>query len=156
MRVKLEVAGTPAPKGSMRAMMAGGRAILIPGGSKQNEAKLMGWDQAVRLVANRICAGRSEPMFVDVALELKIVFRLKRPAGHWRKAGGLKPSAAKHPKTKPDLDKLTRATADSLHGTIYDDDSRIVRKVAEKVYAAPGEEGATIIVGPISMDLIGE
>jgi len=144
--VELQVDGTPTPKGSMRAMMAAGRAILIPGGSKKNEKNLQSWDQAVRLAANQVCAGRSGPVFVDEPIELEIQFRLPRPAGHWAKRGGLKPSAAPFPHRKPDLDKLVRATADSLRGTVYDDDARIVGQIVRKMYAGPGNEGAFIVV----------
>jgi Holliday junction resolvase RusA-like endonuclease len=59
---------------------------------------------------------------------------------------GLKPSAPLTPATKPDIDKLTRSTLDSLIGAVFDDDSRIVRLVVDKQYAVPGAEGARIRV----------
>ncbi|MES2339282.1 MAG: RusA family crossover junction endodeoxyribonuclease [Pseudomonadota bacterium] len=158
MQIKLEVAGRPAPKGSSRAFVIPGtnRAVVAPSGSAQNKANLKSWDQSVRLAANEAVRAAPPgsvypgggPIFVDVPLRIAIVFRLARPSGHWRKAGGLKPSAPAFPATKPDFDKLTRATCDSLKGTIYDDDSRIVSSSIDKVYAAPGEEGASIIIEP--------
>lgn len=147
MTVRLEVSGTPAPKGSSRAFITRGRApkaVLAPSGSDQNKAALHDWDQAVKLAANRATRGRG-PVFVDTALAVTAVFRIARPAGH-RGKRGLKPSASAFPVTKPDLDKLARATLDSLHGTVYDDDSRIVTLTLGKCYATPGTEGATIVV----------
>ena len=146
MLIRIEVAGSPAPKGSSRAIVRGGHAVVVPSGSNVNRDKLRSWDQSVRLAANEHAAGRSGPIFVEVPLYVAVIFRVARPSGHWRKKGGLKPSAPQFPATKPDLDKMVRATMDSLKGTIYDDDSRIVAKVPVKVYAAPGTEGATIVV----------
>lgn len=153
--IRLEVMGAPAPKGSSRAFVIPGqnRAVVAPSGSPQNKRALRSWDQAVRLAANEavragVTGGVTDggPPFVDVALRLTILFRLARPSGHWAKRGGLKPSARAYPATKPDLDKLTRSTCDSLKGVIYDDDSRIVASSIEKIYGAPGTEGATITI----------
>jgi len=145
--IRFDVAGRPAPKGSARAFVIPGqnRAVVAPSGSPQNKAALRSWDQAVRFAANEAVRGSTSPKFIDVPIRVAIDFRLARPAGHWGK-NGLKPSAPPYPSKKPDLDKLTRATADSLKGTLYDDDSRIVALVVTKIYASPGNEGATIRV----------
>lgn len=141
-----DVLGTPAPKGSNRAMVRGGRAVFVPGGSKVNQTKLKGWDASVREAALEQLGPCLAPRFVDVPLAVSIVFRLARPGGHWRPKGGLKPSAPPFPSKKPDADKLARATLDSLSGLVFDDDARIVRLVVTKVFAEPGHEGATIQV----------
>lgn len=141
--ILIDVLGTPAPKGSNRAMVRGGRAVFVPGGSKTNQEKLKSWDGAVRAAASEIVGDVAAPPFVDCGLCVSIVFRMARPAGHWGKHG-LKPSAPPSPRTKPDIDKLVRCTLDSLIGTCFDDDSRIVRLVATKTYADPGKEGARI------------
>jgi Holliday junction resolvase RusA-like endonuclease len=148
--IEFTVLGTPAPKGSSRAFVVPGtnRAVVAPSGSAKNKQTLRSWDQAVRLVVNEITRGQPGPLFVETPVAVVIVFRLARPSGHWGKKG-LKPSAPGWPGTKPDLDKLARATCDSLHGTVYDDDSRIVHLTVMKQYAAPGDEGATISVKPI-------
>ncbi len=147
--IRLEVLGRPAPKGSSRAMLIAGFARNVPSGSNVNRNNLKSWDQAVRLAANEVAAGRPGPIFVDVPIRLTIIFKLARPMGHWAKRGGLKPSAPRWPATKPDFDKLTRATADSLKGTIYDDDSRIVQAEISKIYASPGTEGAIITIARV-------
>lgn len=149
--IVLEVLGTPAPKGSSRAFYKAGmkRAVIV----KDNDARQRGWDASVRdAVWHAIrrppydVLPSGVPAFVDKPLAVVIEFRLARPAGHWAKRGGLKPSAAAAPATKPDADKLARSTLDALTGAIFDDDSRIVDLVVRKRYASPGNEGARITV----------
>lgn len=146
LRVVIEVLGTPAPKGSGRAILIGGRARHVPSGSDVNARKLRSWDTALREAAAASVGHVTTPVFVGAPLRLHIVFRLTRPSGHWGKHGGLRPSAPPYPTTKPDLSKLVRSTEDTLTGIVYDDDSRIVVAAVEKVYADPGREGATIVV----------
>lgn len=145
MTITFDVAGSPAPKGSGRAMLIGGKARHVPSGSSVNARRIRSWDGAVREAAARAVGTVAAPPFVGVALAATITFRLVRPAGHWGKRG-LKPSAPAWPIPKPDADKLTRQTWDSMIGIVYDDDSRICRSVVQKEYAAPGREGATICV----------
>lgn len=149
--IRLEIYGKPAPKGSGRAFLRGGRAIMAPSGSDVNRANLRSWDQAVRFAANEAVRGASSPPFVGQPLAVSITFRLARPAGHWGKKG-LKPSAPAYHMTKPDKDKLERATLDSLTGIIFDDDSRIVRSVVSKDYADVGNEGATVVIQAMGSD----
>ncbi|WP_396902750.1 RusA family crossover junction endodeoxyribonuclease [Mycolicibacterium sp.] len=50
---------------------------------------------------------------------------------------------------KPDTDKLQRAIGDAMTGVVFADDSQIVRWMAEKRTAEPGEQmGARITVYP--------
>lgn len=147
--IMLTVLGTPAPKGSGRAIMRGGHARHIASGSDVNARKLKSWDVAIREAAHAVVGDVQAPPFVGVPLHVEITFRMARPAGHWgtgRHAGKLKPSSPTYPAGKPDVDKLTRATFDTLTGIAFDDDSRIVSARVEKVYAAPGTEGATIFI----------
>lgn len=159
--LEFTVLGVPAPKGSSRAMMAGGKAVNVPFGSKVNELAQLSWDNAVRNAAvnavHRSCAasycdahgdGGIDPVpavfFGDVPLCIKVVFRMRRPKGHFKKDGTLKANAPKYHKTKPDKDKLIRCTQDSLKGTVVLDDSLFSEGYARKIYAAPGSEGAWI------------
>jgi len=140
----LYVLGTPAPKGSGRAISIGGKARHVASGSDVNARALKSWDVAVREAARERVGFRLLPVFVQRPLLVRITFRMRRPAGHYGK-NGLKPQYINAwPFVKPDADKLARATIDSLIGTLFDDDARICRLVAEKVYATPGTEGATI------------
>jgi Holliday junction resolvase RusA-like endonuclease len=146
--ITLEVLGTPAPKGSSRAFYKAGmkRAVLV----KDNSERQRSWDGAVREAALAALerTGCPEVMaFVKTPLAVEIVFRLKRPGGHYSKATGrLLPSAPLFPSGKPDIDKLARTTLDAMTGSIFDDDSRIATLSLDKVWAEPGCEGATIRV----------
>jgi Holliday junction resolvase RusA-like endonuclease len=157
--IGFDVLGTPAPKGSNRAILRGGQARFVPGGSPTNQRALKSWDVAVREAARDSVAVQvfdggtpDRPAFVDQALAVEITFWLTRPGGHWAKptkknpSPGLKPSAPSMPAVKPDVDKLARATCDSLSGIVFDDDARIVELLVRKVYAEPGCEGARIVV----------
>jgi Holliday junction resolvase RusA-like endonuclease len=138
--ITLDVLGTPAPKGSSRAILIKGRAVNVPSGSNANRNALKAWDRAVRALAAR-CERIDGPVWVSV------VFRLKRPTGHYNASGELRHSAPLAPLVKPDADKLARATLDSLNGLAFEDDSCIVSLYVGKAYAVPGREGATIRIG---------
>jgi Holliday junction resolvase RusA-like endonuclease len=149
--IVIDVLGSPAPKGNARAFVnkRTGRAVLSSFGSGTTEKRLRSWDALVREAAYEKKAEyyrAGSPLFVDTPLAVGIVFRLSRPAGHYAKKGGLRPTARVAPTTKPDADKLARSTLDALHGTIFDDDSRIVELGVVKTYAEPGREGARIVV----------
>ncbi len=148
--VVLKVLGTPAPKGSSRAFYKAGmkRAVIV----KDNSDRQRSWEGAVREAALEKLGELVTPRFVDAQLEVQVCFYLARPAGHWGKgknAGKLTSKATPRPRGTPDIDKLVRSTLDALTGSVFDDDSRIVRIVAEKRYAAPGQEGAEISIGEL-------
>lgn len=148
--IQFTVLGTPAPKGSRRAVINKwtGKAMTIPGGSKQNERNLKSWDVAVREAAREATGFAAAPPFVNLPLVVTVVFRMRRPASHWGKNGDLTARAVTaRPLVKPDIDKLLRATLDPMIGIVFDDDARIVALQVHKVYAV-GDEGAWIKVTP--------
>lgn len=148
-RVVFEVLGSPAPKGSGRAMLVGGKAQHVPSGSSVNARAIKLWDSAVREAAALAVGQVDAPPFVDRPLRLTMTCRMRRPAGHWgrgRNAGQLRPNAPAWPTAKPDLGKLLRTTEDAMTGIVFDDDSRIVECFLRKCYAQPGAEGARIVV----------
>lgn len=144
--IVLDVLGTPAPKGSNRAMLRGGFAVMVPGSSNVGQQRMKQWERCVRDAANDWAWPDKRPVFAQVSVAVAIVFRMPRPRGHYAKKGGLKPSAPVRPSVKPDVDKLARATLDALTGIVFDDDSRIVELALHKTYAEPGREGARIVV----------
>lgn len=144
--VAFEVLGTPAPKGSGRAILVNGQARHVPSGSSQNAKAMKSWDSAVRAAAVEYLGAIAAPVFVGVPVVLTIVFHLRRPGSHYGAKGLKRNYENLWPCYKPDLSKLVRQTEDSLTGLVYDDDSRICRHVIEKVFAAPGREGAHIEV----------
>jgi crossover junction endodeoxyribonuclease RusA len=128
---------SPAPQGSKRHV-GGGRMV-------ESSAKVKPWREAVRQEA--IATGlviSAEPIY------LHLLFRFRRPKGHWNAKGELKPSAPKAITTRPDLDKLCRSTLDALTGVLFADDSQVAFLVASKEYCLPGElEGCQIEIREI-------
>jgi len=128
---------SPAPQGSKRHV-GGGRMV-------ESSAKVKPWREAVRSEA--IATGlaiSAEPIY------LHLLFRFRRPKGHWNAKGELKPSAPKTVVTRPDLDKLCRSTLDALTGTLFHDDAQVAFLVASKEYCLTGElEGCQIEIREI-------
>lgn len=128
---EFDVAGTPIPQGSMRAMhhRSSGRIITTSDNAKTRPWKL-------DVIASAVEARRftcAEPAAVHMA------FRLLRPKGHTGKRG-LLPSAPTWPATKPDIDKLARAILDALvEARVLTDDALVGLLQATKRYATDGE-----------------
>jgi Holliday junction resolvase RusA-like endonuclease len=140
----IDVIGIPAPKGSSRAMVRGGFAVNVPSGSNVGRDKLRGWNAEVIHQATQAMNGAFPTCNTAVSMDVR--FRFPRPKGHFTKRG-LREKAPQDHAVKPDLDKLIRSTWDAMAGIVFDDDSRISRVTASKVYCNPGDEpGATIIV----------
>lgn len=145
--LKLVIRGIPAPKGSARA--AGNQ--VIPSGSPQNAAALRAWGSCVReaAIAAVAAAGAAGTIpMVGVPIQLKIVWRMPRPRRHYLargpRIGELLANAPTLHMTKPDSSKLLRALEDDLNGLVWDDDSRVAETLMRKIYASPGQEGATV------------
>ncbi len=120
--VSFRVLGTPAPKGSYRIVGTGKRSRVIP----DNEATKP-WETAVGWHAK--IAMRAHAPFANRALAARLTFYLPRP-----------PSVTDAwPQTKPDIDKLTRATFDAMEGIVFDNDSRVVELEVSKHYARVDE-----------------
>jgi Holliday junction resolvase RusA-like endonuclease len=141
MTIGFDVRGVPAPKGSARAMLVGGRPRVIASGSTSNQRALMEWSHAINGAMVAHVRG-PRPVFKGKALRVRLTFRMPAPR-RW-KAG----QEEQHT-TKPDLDKLVRATLDPMTGIIFDDDSRVACIEAAKHYALRGHEGAYIAVDEI-------
>lgn len=146
----IEVLGTPAPKGSMRAVIrkSDGRPVLVPSGSRRNARDLYAWAKAIRARVAEQLGTIGEPMFHDQALAVHLLFRLQRPKSHYG-ARGLLPSAPRHHTQTPDVDKLMRSTLDALTGELLDDDSRVAVVQADKQWCDPGRAGVVITVEPL-------
>jgi crossover junction endodeoxyribonuclease RusA len=118
--------------------VGGGRMV-------ESSAKVRPWREAVRSEALATgLAISAEPIY------LHLLFRFRRPKGHWNAKGELKASAPQTPTTRPDLDKLCRSTLDALTGVLFHDDSQVAFLVASKEYCLPGElEGCQIEIREI-------
>jgi crossover junction endodeoxyribonuclease RusA len=128
---------TPAPQGSKRHV-GGGRMV-------ESSPKLKPWREAVRQEA----LATGEPS-TDQPVYVHLLFRFRRPKGHYSAKGELKPSAPACHITRPDIDKLARGVLDGITGTLIHDDSQVAFLVASKEYTLPGElEGCQIEIREI-------
>ena len=147
--VSFHVAGTPSPKGSMRAFtMRYGDGRVGARVEADNVKKARPWIARVTDAARQALDARAA--FRGEALRIECVFALARPAGHFG-TRGLRASAPNAPLTKPDLDKLARQIGDCLKGICYDEDSRIVQFVSSKVYAGDAQTtGVAVWLRPVN------
>lgn len=122
--LQLVVYGTPVPQGSTKAFLPKGwkRPIIT-----SDNTKLKPWRQAIVDEA-RGWAAKHGPWTREVALELYVVFYLRRPASA--------PRRVVEPTKLPDLDKLVRAVGDGLTDAgVWTDDAQVVEISARKAYA---------------------
>lgn len=114
------VRGTPAPQGSKRAFVVAGKARLV-----EMSKRVKPWRRAVVDESTRALAIRhGEALDGPVSVSLEFVMP--------------RPKRTKHPActSKPDLDKLVRATLDGLViGGVIADDALVTRLVASKRFA---------------------
>lgn len=131
MIVSIKVPGVPQPQGSTRAFPGRGRAagrIIVT----TDNPKLYPWRLAVRASVSRVWRRRAP---VLGPMELTMRFVLPRPAGHYKKDGGLRDSAPDRVIVRPDLDKLCRAILDALKTAgVYRDDDQVDYMKATKEY----------------------
>ena len=127
--VELNVYGVPAPQGSKRHV---GHGIMV-----ESSKKVKPWREAVKAAYPIPGSG------IVGACSVVVTFWVPAPKN--AKAGDL-------PAKRPDLDKLLRSTMDALADVgAFEDDSRVVRMVAEKRYACAGRiPGAHIVVQEVS------
>ena len=116
------VKGTPQPKGSARAFVRNGRAIV----TADNPA-VASWEQTIRF-----CLQEWPHGILTGPVALDMTFTLVRPASV---------SAKRRPQpiVKPDGDKLLRACQDALKGIVYRDDAQVTDAHVRKEYGeTPG------------------
>lgn len=130
-RIAFDVTGTPVPQGSTRAFVVNGRAVTTSA-SGQN---LKHWRQSIAQAAQDARNGEFADKGVPVAIRL--TFELQRPKST--------PKRITRPTTKPDLDKLIRASLDALTGVVFADDSQVVQIETVKVYAE-GAPGVSVLI----------
>lgn len=128
--MQVTVYGKPIPKGSFVYSEKKNTVFY----AKQKE--LNAWDLQIRKVFASRLGSSEQPIYKEGAVSIVLQFGL------------LKPKSAKreHPSVRPDIDKLSRAVLDALHGIVFKDDGQVVRLTAEKFYVTqPEEQGVTII-----------
>lgn len=112
------------------------RPMAVVSDSKSAELKALAKD--VRMIVDVELNRLALPMAVEQPFEVLLCYYMPRAGGDFFKGtSNVRPQARATPWTKPDLDKLERATLDALTGLAWDDDSRVVRVVKEKRFATP-------------------
>jgi Holliday junction resolvase RusA-like endonuclease len=140
--ITIAVHGTPAPKGSYRAMIVRGRAMVIPGGSSANQRALREWHAAIQAAVGRSIGEQDQPLYSG-PIEVVCSFRLPRPKAHYLR-GALRSGVAAYPQGKPDADKLARSVLDALTGLLYEDDAQVVVLTATKGWAVGAATGCVV------------
>lgn len=134
--VRIRVAGAPAPKGSKKGFLnpKNNRVVVVD----DNPKTLKQWSGAVTAAAQSAMAELGHPPAMTGPLSMRVVFYLPPPKSlpKWRWL----------PSTKPDLDKLERATWDALTGVVWRDDAQVVDGARRKLYAIDRTPGAAILV----------
>jgi Holliday junction resolvase RusA-like endonuclease len=134
----LVVVGVPAPQGSMKAFIHKRRRDNKPFAVLTSDnPRTKGWRQTIADVVGReLAGGENGGLFFEGPVLLDVTFYLPRP----KDLLTIKKAARPHPHvTKPDLDKLLRAAADSLKHVVWSDDSQITDITTRKRYVAVGD-----------------
>lgn len=140
MDISFSVNGDPIPQGSKTAFVRGGKAVIVDGkgaGIKKHKD----WRAAVKSAAETAQAEETWTTW-DGPAEVHLWFYMAKPKS--------KPIWKVYPDTKPDIDKLIRSILDSITGNLISNDSRVVKVVAEKVFAEPTKQG--VFVKVITLD----
>jgi len=112
------VRGEPKAKGSMRAFIVKGRAVVTA------SAKGAGiWQKLIQFVLQDAWQGPA----LTGAVEVRLIFYLPRPKSA--------PKRVLFPEHKPDGDKLQRAVWDALTNIVIRDDAQIVDGMVSKRFA---------------------
>jgi Holliday junction resolvase RusA-like endonuclease len=128
------VPGVPVPKGSAKAFVVKGRAIV----TQDNGAKQKPWASMIGCVAaDLFVKPLTGPVMISVSFQMP---RLKGHFGSGKNAKVVKASAPIYHTAKPDLDKLLRCVKDALTGIAWGDDSQVavVAHLSKKYGDAPG------------------
>lgn len=154
-RVRLQVVGVPAPKGSARAMPVRGArgAVLVPSGSQANKEQLSTWRSDVILACRRFQVPSKHPIPVfhpDSPLSVGVVFRIPARVGDLRADRvSPRPSMTALSAHGRDVDKLIRSTYDAItqSARIWLDDARVAVGPPMRRYVLPGSwQGAEILI----------
>lgn len=126
------VVGKPAPQGSKKGFIRGGRVNLV-----ESSKDVAPWRESVKHDAMQAVG---TPM-LEGPVMVDLTFYLSRPASA--------PKRITRPFKKPDLDKLVRSTLDGLTDAgMWVDDSQVVSLFASKHFAVMSPPGVDITIKP--------
>ena len=127
--------GTPQPQGSSKAFVRGNRAYITSANPKMKPYRHT-LTQVAEEAREKITL-LTGPLFPRPgAVEATVLWILSKPKST--------PKKITRPTKKPDTDKLLRAVLDALTGVAYEDDSQVVKVLAEKQYGVPERTEVTI------------
>jgi crossover junction endodeoxyribonuclease RusA len=132
------VRGVPQPKGSARAFVVKGHAVVT-----SDNGNLKDWETAIAWEARAVMAARPDARPLTGAIDVEVVFFRSRPKSRSR-------TRFPRPVTKPDVDKLARAALDALTGVVFVDDAQVVRLLASKHYDDDVAPGVSVIVKEVA------
>lgn len=121
--ISFTVHGTPQPQGSTRAFTPKGWKRPVLTSANKN---LKPWRQDAAQMALEAMKGR--PVTED-AVSVTADFYFAKPKST--------PKRVAQKITKPDCDKLLRASLDAMTGIVYRDDSQVVQLVGRKRFGLP-------------------
>ena len=129
--VSFTVRGKPAPAGSKRGFVAGGRVIITDANPRSKP-----WMALVQDAGFGAVEEDSRPLIPEGPVRVTFDFQEVRPKGHYNSKGELNAAGLRkpYPTKAPDLLKLARAIEDALSGVCYRDDSQIVTETLRKRY----------------------
>lgn len=124
-RLDVFVDGSPVQQGSLNGYLRAGRVIL----THSNARELKAWRTTVTSAIEAAFKYAKQGPHPYTAAHVLLEFRMPRPKSHTK----LQRSQPEH-RVTPDLDKLVRAILDSIPESVLDDDARVTRLVARKLY----------------------
>lgn len=133
MSIEFFVPGLAKTAGSKKHV---GNGILVDDSGDKGKR----WREDVKVFARQAYQGPP----LEGALHIKCVFLMRRPAGHWKKDGTLRPWAPRSHTKKPDTTKMFRAVEDALTGILWNDDAQIEHQELTKRYADREQPGVFV------------
>lgn len=135
--IEIRVIGMPGPQGSKKLVGRDGkgRGILV-----ESSKKVKPWREAVKWAAHeyflRDHPGDETTLYGPVSVEM--IFTWPKPASAPKRR-------VTFPDRNPDIDKLCRSTLDALtQSGVIEDDARVIRLVASKVYPNEGKDALPV------------
>jgi len=103
--IAFEVAGVPAPQGSMRAFLhrRPGRVVTL-----HDNPRTVVWQRQVKTAACRAVQDTGTDCPWSGPIRVHLEFLLARPRSHMTSDGMVRPTAPRQPHVRPDVDKLAR------------------------------------------------
>ena len=139
--VRFFVPGIPVSKGSAKAFIVKGRAVV----TQDNRDKQKPWASSISYMAQQAKMQAGCGMYLG-PVSIRLDFTMPRLSSHYgmgKNAGQVKATAPFWHTSTPDLDKLVRCVKDALTGVLWKDDSQVALMPAvRKVY---GDEPGVMI-----------